>query len=71
MYLVISLSTAMRLSAQKFYCFFFLDEIRRTLAVPTGFDVMYKDLQPNNEKQLKAIKQALTSRFTLIQGPPG
>lgn len=59
----------MRLSAQKFYVLFSLDEIRRTLAVPTGFDVMYKDLQPN--KQLKAIKQALTSRFTLIQGPPG
>lgn len=60
----------MRLSAQKFYCFF-LDETRRTLAVQIGFDVMYKYLQPNNEKQLKAIKQALTSRFTLIQGPPG
>ena len=34
-------------------------------------DVLDKNLQRNNEMQLKAIKKALSSRFTLIQGPPG
>ena len=34
-------------------------------------DVLDKNLQRNNEMQLKATKKALSSRFTLIQGPPG
>ncbi|XP_062574956.1 helicase with zinc finger domain 2-like isoform X2 [Saccostrea cucullata] len=48
-----------------------LDDIHVRLAKQTKSDVMHASLQPNNEKQLEAIKKALSSRFTLIQGPPG
>ena len=34
-------------------------------------DVLDPNIQPNNKMQLKATKKALSSRFTLIQGPPG
>ena len=34
-------------------------------------DVLGPNIQPNNKMQLKATKKALSSRFTLIQGPPG
>ena len=29
------------------------------------------ELPPNNDKQKEAIRNALTHKFTLIQGPPG
>ncbi|XP_061168137.1 helicase with zinc finger domain 2-like [Saccostrea echinata] len=48
-----------------------LDDAHVRLAKETKPDVMHESLQPNNEKQLEAIKKALSSRFTLIQGPPG
>lgn len=48
-----------------------LDETHCRLARQIGYDVKSKDMQPNNEKQSEAIKKALTSRFSLIQGPPG
>ena len=34
-------------------------------------EVVDKKLQENNGKQSIAIEKALSSRFTLIQGPPG
>lgn len=34
-------------------------------------DPRRKPLPKNNKKQQEAIDKALTSRFTLIQGPPG
>lgn len=48
-----------------------LDETHCRLARQIGYDIKSKDMQPNNEKQSEAIKKALASRFSLIQGPPG
>lgn len=47
------------------------DETHCRLGRKIGYDVKSKDMQPNNEKQSEAIKKALASRFSLIQGPPG
>lgn len=49
----------------------FSDETHRRLAIQSKYDTKNEILQPNNKKQLEAIKKALSSRFTLIQGPPG
>ncbi|XP_061168135.1 helicase with zinc finger domain 2-like [Saccostrea echinata] len=48
-----------------------LDDVHVRLGKQIRPDVIHDSLQPNNEKQLEAIKKALCSRFTLIQGPPG
>ena len=47
------------------------DKDHMDLSRKIGADVTICGLAPNNTKQLKAIQGALSSRFSLIQGPPG
>lgn len=50
---------------------FSLDAVHNKLGIDTKPDCRYVGLFGNNKNQYKAIKRALTTSFSLIQGPPG
>jgi hypothetical protein len=51
--------------------FFFADSWYYNIACRTNVEVNIPNIVQNNEFQKRAIKNALTSSFSLIHGPPG